>query len=78
METIQLRISKKVFCCSKNLPFLLPGLFRLTNFLVFFGPSVGFFSTPQKQQTKNARTSKRHAKICCAQNFYGDYYYYYY
>jgi hypothetical protein len=77
METIQLRISKKVFCCSKNLPFLLPGLFRLTNFLVFFGPSVGF-STPQKQQTKNARTSKRHAKICCAQNFYGDYYYYYY
>ncbi len=81
METIQLRISKKrFFCCSKNLPFL-PGLFVSPIFDLFWSlclfNTLSVLSVFVHTTTKNAHTSKRHAKICCAQNFYGDYYYYY-
>jgi len=77
METIQLRISnKRFFVVPKTFLSFFPGFFVSPIFWSFLVP-LSVFSTPQKQQTKNARTSKRHAKICCAQNFYGDYYYYY-
>ena len=74
METIQLRASaKRGFLLFQKPSF--PGFFVSPIFgllsILSFQHSVFVHTT-----TKNAHTSKRHAKICCAQNYYGDYYYY--
>lgn len=85
METIQLRISKKrFFVVPKTLPF--PGFF-VSFFGLTFSSHFSFntrmkiclvnTSHPPHNIKKNAHTSKRHAKICCAQNYYGDCDYYY-